>query len=127
MTKEKMIKEAWGLNYEAFSEHIDSDGWAIYPHFQKHEMVEDVRSLEFKENGSGFRPKTLQGIENNNGWININDNLPKEKGYYIMYNGENMVLIELNDTTNMITLREQFLKDGFTHYQPIVKPKPPIY
>jgi len=126
MTKEEKIKEAWGKNYEEFKEHIDENGWAIYPHFQKHEMIESVRPLEFQENGSCWRPKSLQGIENNNGWIKIEseEDLPKNSGHYlIMVNNE----VKIDLWVNYQNKFELWNKNSVTHYQPIEKPKPPIY
>lgn len=126
MTKEEKIKEAWGKLMPDYTNIDLNSGWSLND-FHEDYYNEDEFNTQQIYTPCKIRPKSLQGIENNNGWKSINENLPKEKGYYIMYNGENMVLIELNDTTNMITLREQFLKDGFTHYQPIEKPKPPMY
>jgi len=69
-----------------------------------------------------IRPKSLQGIENNNGWIK---GTPKEDmDCHILF----------SDGTQSI---DRFLKEhgnficnhyvSVTHYQPIEKPKPPIY
>lgn len=131
MTKEEKIKEAWGLNYDEFSEYIDSDGWARYPHFQKHEMVQDVRPIEFRSQGTDFRPKSLQGIENNNGWIKIEseDDLPKE--LYIKTNiiKDNKTYMYCDYRGNNIWWNYEYkiLIENATHYRPIEKPNPPIY
>ncbi|MGI9582624.1 hypothetical protein ACR1PO_15620 [Chryseobacterium sp. RRHN12] len=83
-TKQQVIEEAWGNNYPVFKEFIDENGWGKYPEFQKHEMVENVRPLEF--NYSDFRPLSLHGIENNNGWIRVEDILPEEGFEVICFN-----------------------------------------
>lgn len=134
-TKEEVIKSAWGKNYEEFKEHIDENGWAIYPHFQKHEMVEDVRPLEFKENGSGFRPKSLSGLEDNNRWIKIEseEDLPKELTECFLYDDDGDILssvLGLDYPSLGLDYKnefERFKEEGITHYQPIIKPKPPLY
>lgn len=123
MTKEEKIKECWGANYEAFKEHIDENGIAIYPYFQKHEMIEDVRPLDLI--GSNFRPKSLRGIENNNGWIKIESeaDLP-EYGYYevIKRNTGEHIRASLNNE-----FRTTSLAHYYSHYKPIVKIDLPLY
>ena len=137
-TKEEVIKKAWGKNYEEFKDHIDSDGWARYPHFQKHEMIEDVRPIEFRSQGTDFRPKSLQGIENNNGWIKIEseEDLPNEDGlecYIIGKYHDALPLVAVFDSRHGDGKRfynmngDVWSKDVITHYQPIIKPKPPLY
>lgn len=60
----------------------------------------------------------------NNGWIKIEsqDDLPKEDSYYyVVYKNGNV-------SNGPISLK--ILTDNnyiITHYQPIIKPKPPIY
>mgnify|MGYP003483865784 FL=1 len=122
-TKEEVIKEAWGKNYEEFKDHIDSDGWARYPHFQKHEMIEDVRPIEFRSQGADFRPKSLQGIENNNGWIKIEseDDFPKPGQYWVIDQDGDMFL------TDMELFADVFDWSGINYYQPIIKPNVPWY
>lgn len=131
MTKEEKIKEAWRSNYNEFSEYIDSDGWARYPHFQKQEMIEDVRPIEFRSQGTDFRPKSLQGIETNNGWIKIEseDDLPKEH--------DELFEVGLLDNQGNFnhekkrcsgkSVKWMWVNKLISHYQPIIKPKPPIY
>lgn len=129
-TKEEVIKEAWGLvlPFEPKGGYNLNDGFS-----NKLYMEIDVNYsfFEYEQvtiNMGIIRPKSLQGIENNNGWISVNESLPNESGYYVMYNSENrMLLIELNSTTDFKSLKQQFLKDGFTHYQPIIKPNKPLY
>lgn len=79
----------------------------------------------------GVRPKSLQGIEDNNGWIRIEseEDLPKESGlYFILDEDDNIIHSEFD-----INFGQFFAKDfaydhyELTYYQPIVKPEPPIY
>ena len=73
------------------------------------------------------RPKSLSGIETNNGWIRIKEdgsNLPKESGDYWFYTKHKQVLIR--DYNPGFNLYESYL-NTYTHYQPIVKPLLPIY
>jgi len=125
MTKEEKIQEEWG---EDFNKIINSDGWMLY------DNQSDIRDLvknskfDFKKNEVSrnvfFRPKSLQGIENNNGWIKIEseEDLPKE-------NCDVWCIIKNSDVhyrrfqVNMSRWWTEYIK----YYQPIQKPKPPLY
>lgn len=123
MTKEEKIKEAYGeyWKYVKNIENIKSNG-----SFEFKGRVEDYNfNGEFKIIWIGVNffiaiPFDLQGIENNNGWIKIESEgyLPKEElDYFILYKNEVHYffgrICDLNECT--------------THYQKIIKPKPPIY
>ncbi|WP_392471397.1 hypothetical protein ACF3OC_08400 [Sphingobacterium cellulitidis] len=67
-----------------------------------------------------YMPKSLQGIENNNGWIRIESEEQHdeiENDYYWWYNDDNGDW-EIGDKS---------FYGKYTHYQPIVKPEKPIY
>lgn len=130
-SKQEVIQEAWGENYEEFKDNIDDNGWAIYPHSQKHEMIENIRPIEFRFNSSDFRPKSLAGIETNNGWTRIESEadllniIGKYEHVFLMgIDGEIGIgfTIVLNDKVS----RKYWLENA-THYQPIIKPQSPIY
>jgi hypothetical protein len=127
MTKEEAIKEAYGEYWEQVKVFVDENGWVFFSddenilrlNFQQKDNIStektDVESWK-------WRPKSLQGIENNNGWIK---GTPKEDMYcHILF----------SDGTQSI---DRFLKEhgnfichhykSVTHYQPIEKRKPPIY
>lgn len=126
-TKEEVIKEAWEKLIPDYTSINLVNGWSLGI-FLPEEVDYSLFDTEYARLGYFIRPKSLQGIENNNGWFSINESLPNESGYYVMYNSENiMLLIELNSTTDFKSLKQQFLKDGFTHYQPIIKPNKPHY
>lgn len=128
MTKEEKIKEAWSKLMTDYTNIDLNNGWSL----------DDFHEDSYKENEfhtqqiytpCKIRPKSLKGIENNNGWIKIEseEDLPKEvincwfatnNGIYLGY----------------YTTRGYFVNEGedielkfITHYQPIEKPKPPIY
>lgn len=126
MTKQEVIQEAWGKNYEEFKEYIDDNGWAIYPHFQKHEMIENIRPIDLHPNGLYFRPKLLSGIETNNGWTRIEseDDFPKESGkYWVIYRDT-----KFNKDQAVFYVGKGW--DCFldvSHWQPIITPENHIY
>ena len=79
-----------------------------------------------------LRPKSLQGIENNNGWIRIEseEDLPKAsiEAHFMLINGDiEAGIFDLVSSTFQNVRREYFLLRQVTHYQPIVKPEKPIY
>lgn len=69
-----------------------------------------------------FRPKSLQGIEDNNGWIKIES----EEDYNKLENGE---YEWYNINTGKYEKGDLYSYGMFTHYKIIPKtiPKPPIY
>lgn len=77
-----------------------------------------------------YRPKSLSGIETNNNWRQIESeyDLPKENGeYWVVYNQEIIhTYFEVGDIRFSQNGRD-FYKGLPSHYQPIVKPKSPIY
>jgi hypothetical protein len=90
----------------------------------------NISSVEFSlwdKKNAKIRPKSIQGIENNNGWIKIesDDDLPKKSGmYWTFIIGKEVVANTFNTFGN-----NEFTFDNgvVTHYQPIQKPQPPIY
>jgi hypothetical protein len=139
MTKEEKIREAWintigEENYNSVLKNgeFKDYGWRkvkSIPMFT--EDVYDV--LKYSKIMFSIRPKSLQGIENNNGWIKIEseEDLPEQGGsYYVtrcdkvetaVYVKDNRWLVKGNDYPKTTILH------SITHYQPIQKPQPPIY
>lgn len=94
--------------------------------------ITDQIEYDIEHDGVGkFRPKSLQVIEDNNGWIKIEseNDLPKEYGeYYTISSFDNTISEKKyphpkfsNDFN-----KEWWLK-YITHYQPIIKPDLPLY
>lgn len=123
-TKEEAIKEAWGKNYPPSG--TDKNGWLSERHLtnaQCYELNKD-ESLEYN-NVFGYRPKSLQGIENNNGWIRIEseDDLPKYGNlFWVIKKGYDYPLLE-----NMYHDDGDYWVKWFTHYKKIDTPKKPLY
>ena len=91
----------------------------------------ETKSTSKFYNGSNimWRPKSLKGIENNNGWNSMLFKEPPypehDVEYWIVTHG-----ITLKAKWNMV--RKEFinvhgLQENVTHWQPITKPLPPIY
>ncbi len=133
MTKEEKIKEVYGcLGY------VDENGWATYVIDEAFEYgIEPFGNYETRNHIDGayeWRPIELQGIENNNGWIKIESeaDLPEEDyGNYHVYSNKEIFGSEpKNQGTDDFYKDNNKIKDwldNHTHYQPIIKPEPPIY
>ena len=127
MSKQEVIREAWGDYYSDFE--IDENGWTVnevpYGSFNSNE----VDQRQFK-NGALIRPKSLQGIENNNFWIKIESeaDLPKEVGdYFVLTKAKEIETIYVDGDISITSHSSRSWLRHFTHYQPITKPLKPIY
>lgn len=136
MTKEEKIKEAWGIHFDKMEkrgkEQALEDNGYCHKNYVNSEIYFEIESLPYPDN-EFIRPKSLNGIENNNGWIKIESesDLPKLTiEYYVLkngslttayYRGNNRWIIPENDFPKTTEIHK------ITHYQPIEKPKPPIY
>jgi len=96
----------------------DENGWAsIY--YEKIGVNIFGSEAEYKSLGK-WRPISLKGIENNNNWIRIEseDDLPKIPSFYWCSDKDNALM----------QVHYEDISVGYhTHYQPIIKPQPPIY
>lgn len=127
MTKQEIIKQAYGKYYPQLERCLDENGWSNnWNHFISVES-RIFQPEEIEKNGKCWRPKSLQGIEDNNGWIKIEseEDLPKNKGYFLcLY--EDGDVIPHHFSINSDFDRVLFLEE-FTHYKKIEQQKPPIY
>ncbi|ELM3651222.1 hypothetical protein RYR30_001957 [Flavobacterium psychrophilum] len=136
MTKQEIILEKYN-DYPNLIKHIKEDnGWCgdkfgvIWNKYKNNDLF-DIRNNDYGTNGT-IRPKSLQGIENNNGWINIENekDLPKVGDYdmstsKLMY-WTNGGQYEANDYKKWV-LHYPHLE--ISHYQfiPIIKLNEPLY
>jgi len=130
MTKEEKIKEAYkelGIN---FHENVLYDkGWMRISPSQYSSKYDKLDLLKLTDHTHSIRPKSLQGIENNNGWIKIEseDDLPKESGLY-----DFQVYPQRSYRPNNLYWHKGATKIGwyietYTHYQKTEIRKPPLY
>lgn len=123
-SKQECIAKAYGEYWESVKNFIDRDGWtqkkSLLLNFTH--VLYDSKSVQTFNNSYKYRPKSLQGIEDNNGWIKIESEADLPKDNSINYHALN---IEFPDDIE-VCLRVEVDK-RFTHYQPIEKPKPPLH
>lgn len=141
MTKQEIIKEAYGIHYEEVKNFIDENGWCVQIDYSSGKEVKNHRTLNemgftqnddlldfgyfSNENKHKWRPKSLEAIENNNGWIKIESesDLPKDDEWYWVKKktGE-----QIMSGYQRIVSNERWLEE-MTHYQKIIKPNEPLY
>jgi len=135
MTKQEKIQEEYG---EYWNKDIEENGWVRLSINTEKKIVNYLINKELFDSRvettkdayyTFFRLKSLQGIENNNGWIKIEGeaDLPDiiEGLWEIVMNGEQRFIELLKD--NKERLYKDFIKDGVTHYKIIEKSQQPIY
>lgn len=129
--KEKAIREAYeALGFD--NAKPDEKGyirWTCYPTTNFDLSIWDKKKPVGSKSWRDvlFRPKSLQGIETNNGWTRIESeaDLPTEtKSYHVMY--EDGTIIQHHFSIKSDFDRILFLEE-FTHWQEILIPNPPIY
>ena len=125
MTKREKIKEAWGVFY---TDRFNEDGWLIIN--SKIHTDNNVFDMLTSDSGCLIRPKSLQGIEDNNGWIKIESeaDLPKEKGNYLVIDKfhEANPSIAFYDPKAVIFLMSSWY-ERYSYYQLIENLQPPVY
>lgn len=140
MTKQEVIQQAYGEYWKDYGHLVDENGAIFqsdlfYPDTEMSAKIGieiDIIVVPEKKKWSNikWRPKSLKGIENNNGWILIwEKRLPFSNvachfvSKEIIYTG-----IFVFQTRKFIdnTGKAHSIND-VTHYQLIENPKPPIY
>jgi len=98
-SKVEVIKEAYGDYYEICNP--CENGWSVKRKGIGFEQLKKIIELEYNQphNAYAFRPKSLQGIETNNGWISINSekDLPKVKDEQIVFFKDGITTTYLSD------------------------------
>lgn len=151
MTKQELIKKAYlelfkendsekEKRFAAIEKWIDQHGWFSG-------VLHNVSEELLDKSGHEVRPKSISGIEDNNGWIKIKDenDLPKENidCFYIIETPEHYInsgkkinIGRFIYEKNLMSQQENYFTiDNFfyhryprvTHYKPIKKQKLPLY
>lgn len=132
--KQEAIKKAYGEYWEQVKDYVDDYGFTsidslieIGTNIEKYIDCE-VDDYEYPQ---AYRPKSLQGIENNNGWIIIEseNDLPKEiLECFFISNGCTYLGYFANRNNGVFCVDgDDVNKNEVSHYKLIQKPNPPIY
>ena len=124
--KQEAIKKAYGEYWDLVKDLVRTDGSLSEPVWRGSDI-----NIDYDDFSTGyFRPKSLQGIENNNGWIKIESeaDLPKEGIHHsILLDSDCINGYRNYDVIVFYEVNSRYRKKEISHYQPIEKPKPPIY
>lgn len=123
--KLEAIKKAWAGFYNP---QVKENGWMdINAKTYSNDKFFD--RLQFNDKRHSIRPKSLKGLDCNNGWTRIdNENdLPTESGWY-----EFQIFPQENYTPNhsywnIGNVKVGWFIETYTHYRRIHKPNIPIY
>lgn len=127
-TKKEVIQQAYGEYWDQVKLIVDENGWFDMAYSQQVNNFDPLWN-DSDRKSTKIRPKSLSGIENNNGWIKIESesDLPKESGYYDFQKYPlDKYIVNPVFWSKGATLIGWFI-ETYTHFQPIEKPKPPIY
>lgn len=136
MSKQQIIHNKWSyLGITLLISQYDFDGWIDVNELEKSQITSELDYKLRKKSDLGSeamlcRPKSLQGIENNNGWVKIEseDDLPNTDGksvefWFLTKHGN----ITTNCFSDLMKNKKIQYSKVYSHYQPIEKPKPPLY
>ncbi|WP_347066052.1 hypothetical protein [Flavobacterium sp. WV_118_3] len=139
MTKQEKIQHAYGGQWDRLKDKIDDNGWSTeklsyegsdgdtYGFF-------DYDSKDF--NGKTmYRPFDLRGIEDNNGWFEINENTVFSPGlywivceFYLFGTLDRKCIAHYVDKSNPKFYQNNDKTTRYTHYKKIPEPtKLPLY
>jgi hypothetical protein len=120
--KQQAIRKAYGCSYEVVKSFIDEDGWYKWTEECPVNLV--ISGFDYNKNTDAHRPKDLQGIENNNGWISIDfgSDIPTDSYNYWIMQSDGIITTLKEHEGNM-----KYWDIQATHYKPIIKPLPPVY
>jgi len=135
MTKQEIIQEAYGEYWDLVKNNVNENGWVESGYFDTNTKLikvndnfKEKKETNYDQRNSNYiiwRPLSLQGIENNNGWIKIesDDDLPKEEDdYHICIENKDLSIAYFDKSDGWFIACPEI-----THYQQITKPKPPTY
>jgi len=130
MTKQEIIREAWGAHYESVRYNLDSNGWCrVYSYMESapdiayaYDLPVEFVMEECEHKLDFFRPLELLGLEFNNGWTKIEteDDIPKEGKYRVYpYGRTESVVVGAQGVLNLYKMGR------ITHFKPLIIEKPP--
>lgn len=136
--KQEAIKKAYGEFWETVKDYVDGNGWIKCKDIHYHKDLGLMRDqIHYIDNGKewdnfeiiSWRIPTLNGIENNNGWIKIEseNDIPKNDMYVrIVFNKKvNIAFLCNNEFYNPNKVK--YYKKEVTHYKPIEESNLPIF
>jgi len=131
-SKQEVIQEAYEeLGLPFHENYLYDNGWMKIKPSQYSSLYDKVDLLKLTAHVHSIRPKSLAGIESNNGWTRIESdadllNIIGKHEFVFLMGTDGEIGIGF---TNILNDKEclKYWKNNATHYQPIIKPEAPIY
>jgi len=132
MIKQEKIQDAYGIHWEFYKDKVDENGWVDCRKIGHGNLIAqfDTKDIQFQKHKQ--RPKSIQGINDNNGWALGAP--PKDGGEFWIIEAYfkepiHVCNVEYYDEyfATIDGIDFQFSQREITHYQPIKKPLKPIY
>jgi len=139
--KQHAIQEAYVEHWGEVKDFVNASGWINAKQWLGEPgnsvIGSKIKNLECLDNYHAqrcymFRPKSLAGIDNNNGWVRISgdgSNLPLSKTtlYKAGILTEDKQWCEYKENSKMHEILEIALMSLITHYRPVVEHPKPVY
>ena len=138
MTKQEKIQEAYGEHWDKVKDFVDKNGWVEFTWTGRESWrgvshsflnISDELIDRADHYGTGnykWRLKSLNGLENNNGWIKIESEADLPKKEY-----ETFLIYTSKTKTQAVDVfyknKAGWWMEKVTHYQPIISPLLPVY
>lgn len=127
MTKEEVIKQAYGDYWETVKDYVNNNGWCSWK-WCRPENIAIRKSLNEESNGCGaWRPKSLKGLETNNGWIKIESEQDLPKDQTAKYDLCHISKPGYLPNESLYFLKAFWMLGTITHYQPTLQKEKPLY
>jgi len=125
--KQEAIRLAYGEYWKNVKELVDENGW-FWGENNILNFTKDFDTKGFSKT-LRFRPKSLSGIEDNNGWISIEseEDLPKDERKNPVWVRDKNGKITCDVYHNNWPNQKKWFIETFTHYKLIPEPQPPIF
>jgi len=129
--KKQAIQQAYGEYWEATIKFVDENGWYSMPNGKRTEAFYDFLGRCDMRRELDFRPKSLKGIESNNGWTRIEQdgsNLPGNGKFKVgMKFYDSNIFSEEESIYDYIEVLNAYSMGLCTHYRPVVEHPKPVY
>lgn len=122
--KQEAIRKAWGDKY---NERVDRFGWCDFN--KNYSYNDDLFDTRHYLDCISIRPKSLAGLEANNGWIAIEseEDLPKKLGKYKVVLKDRVPFTWIFETFCDIESSGELWMSRYSHYKKVEEELPPIY
>ena len=130
MTKQEKLQESYGKYWVQVKDYVDDNGIIDFSNYKKYLLEFSENMVSYDAKGLFYIPKSIQGIETNNGWIKIEseEDLPTIGEYFTIANFDNTIVErEFPHPKFSLEFNKVWWLKYITHYQPIIKPQSPIY